>query len=386
MASKAVFPFSSYWGGAKYVYYLSKYLVEGGIDVEIISPLSRNNKRMKIYEGIKYVFIPPMVDRRIPAIWHLLFSTNLAIQIKKKKFDIVHSYQMLPYTYLHLKNRVPTIIQPFGLEPFTNPTELKIAEKKVGLKKIYVRLLLQHPWKYCITHADAIAVEGDFQIEQIQKLFSVNKEKIFNLPVGVDISLIKEKLEEKKVLRKDLGLNDEDFVLISVNRFDPNKGINYLVDAFKIVKQNLNNAKLILVGAGPEEERIMNQVRNCNLNKNVIHLKNVPEDLLYNYYGLSDLYISPTLQDDFILGILEAMVCGLPIVSTGQDFLVRAGANGFIVPKSNPKAIADAVLRIYDGNKFRVMGNRSQEMVEEYDMKMIAKKAIIEYEKLYNRA
>ena len=381
IATKSVFHLHNYGGEPKYIYYLNKYLVEMGVDVEIIAPLNRTKKRMEIYEGIKYVFIPPMIDRRISAIWHLLFSTNLAIHLRKKEFDILHSYEMIPYTYLHFKNRAPTIIQPFGLEPFTNLSHLKAIEENV-VKRIYVRHFLQHPWKYCITHADAVAIEGDFQTEQMERLFGVNKEKLFNLPVGVDISSIKERLEEKKVLRKDLGLNDDDFVLISVNRFDSDKGVNYLVDAFNIIKQNLNNAKLILVGTGHEEERIMNQVRNCKLNKDVIHLKNVPEDLLYYYYGLSDLYISPTLQDDFMMGILEAMVCGLPIVSTGQDFLVRSGANGFVVPKRDPQAIADAVLRIYDGDKYKVMGNVSRKMVKDYDMKIIAKTAIVEYEKL----
>jgi glycosyltransferase involved in cell wall biosynthesis len=244
---------------------------------------------------------------------------------------------------------------------------------------------VKHLFKYCIIHADKIISQGDFQTEQIIKIFEVDRGKIFSLPIAIDVSLIKEKKEEKEISRKDLGLSNDDFVLISVNRFTPNKGINYLVDAFNIIRQNLNNAKLILIGTGIEEGKIINKIRNYKLMDDIVHLKDVPESLLYNCYSLSDIYVSPTLQDDFIMGIQEAMVCGLPIVSTSQDFLVKDGVNGYVVPKRDPQAIADAILKIYDNDELKKMGDMSEEMVKKFDMGIIAKIAITEYEKLIEK-
>jgi glycosyltransferase involved in cell wall biosynthesis len=380
-----IYPFHTGYGGVeKYIYLLSKSLVKEGIDVEIVSTSANNKRESKIFENIKYTFVPPLITRRMPSpLRSYLFNLNLAKYLKKKDIDILHSYGCSAYTYLHFKKRVPTIIQLF-LELYTDPYGID-SIKRGRIEKRIIDTLVKHLFKYCMIHADKIISQGDFQTEQIIKIFGVDRGKIFSLPIAVDISLIKEKKEEKEISRKDLGLFNDDFVLISVNRFTPNKGINYLVDAFNIIRQNLNNAKLILIGTGIEEGEIINKIRNYKLTDSIIHLKDVSENLLYNCYDLSDIFVSPTLQDDFIMGIQEAMVCGLPIVSTGQDFLVKDGVNGYVVPKRDPQAIADAVLKIYDNDELKKMGDMSQEMVKKCDMGIIAKIAIKEYEKLIEK-
>ena len=373
MLNTGAFPFLDFYGGGeKYVYYLSKYLAKEGIDVEILisSPKSKTAK----LDAIKYTFIPPLVTIRYPLIATLLlnsylFNTNAAIHLKRKKFDILHSYGSTSYQYLHFADRRPVIVQAWDNRPL----------KAKGLKRI-VQFPIAERTKYCMTHAEAIAIEGEFQIDEITKLFGVDEEKIFVLPVGVDLNFIKKKLNGKRISRNELGLSDNDFVLISVNRFFAVKGINYLVDAFKIVKQNLNIAKLILIGAGPEEGRITKQIRHHKLTDSVLHLKNVSEDSLYEYYNLADIYVSPTLQKDFIMGILEAMACGLPVVSTGQEFIVQSGRNGYVVPPRSIHAMADAILKIYDDGAHKTMGTTSQKIVEEYDWEIIAKQAIKQYE------
>jgi glycosyltransferase involved in cell wall biosynthesis len=383
-----VFPFHGYGGREKYIYYLSKYLIKEGIDVEIFTSLDKGKKRTEVYDGIKYTFIPPMTYWRgapIPLFW--LYSVNLARYLKKEKPDILHCYDAGPYPYLHLKNRAQTIMQPFGMEVFTDP-RFNAAR---GLTGIIRERVIKPRWKYLITHADKVAAEGDFQVE-LMRNFGISKEKIFNLPPGIDLDSIKEVLE-RETYHEELKLNDDDFVMISVNRFSPEKGIKYLIDAFKIIKSEIQNAKIVIIGAVEadrgevnEYQNILNQVKTLDLNlqDDVILLTNISEQLLYKYYKVSDIYVSPTLQDDWIMGIAEAMAFGLPIVSTGQNFLVNSGVNGYVVPKKNPQALAEGVLKIYESDKGKIMGKKSQEMAASYDWRIIAKKAIHEYEKLIN--
>jgi len=333
--------------------------------------------------GIKHVFISPATHRKVVgAIWLNLYGLNLARYLRKKKFDILHSFIGVAYTYLHFKRRSPTIVQPWGLEPFT---DLAFLERK-GLKKIYTDIFHRHPNRYCLKHADAIASEGDFQTAQIIRLFGVDKQKIFNLPIGVDIALIEEKLKARRISRIDLGLSKSDFVLISVNQFLLSKGLRYLIDAFAMIKQRLNSSRLIMVGnSGADEEDIMKRIRDRQLTKDIIVRKDVPEDSLYDYYALSDMYISPTLQSDIIMSIQEAMVCGLPVVSTGQEMLVKPGVNGYIVPKKDATAIAEAVLRMHEEGKCQEMGRMSRQLVDSYDSSQIASLAIAQYEKMLSR-
>ena len=366
-----------YYGFPKYFYLLAKYLAKQDIEVELIIDSEKGREKVKEACGdVKTTVIRPSTGVGVNVLRRSLYSVNLARYLRNKNFDILHTGGTIPFAYLHIKNRKPTVFQPFGNEAFTQPDALQAK----GLRQMFYRLLAQPVWRYCGVHADAIAAEGEFQIEGMMELYGASRDKIFILPAGVDSAFIKERLKVITVSREELGLTASDFVLLSVNTLDVVKGINYLIDAFYLVKQKLANARLVIIGAGPEETNIYNQIKSCRLWNSIVHLKNVPEATLYDYYALSDLFVSPTLQKDFIMGILEAEVCGLPIVSTGQDWLVKDGGNGYVVPQKDPVAMAEAILKIYEGDR-KAMGLASQQIAKEYDFEAIAKLAIKRYQK-----
>ncbi len=373
LSSRAVMPFHPFGGMEKYVHYLGKHLSQEGVDVEVVA--SSHKRDSKILSGVKYSLITPWVTLGVlHAPMYQIFNKNLSTFLSRRSFDVLHSYEITSHNYLSFEGRSPTVVQAFDNEPC----------KVKGYKRYYFYPIARK-LSYCMTHCDAIASEGEFQHGEIMELFGVDREKIFELPVGVDISLIKDILEEGDLTREDLGLKEEDYVVISVNRLKPVKGIEYLIKAFNLIKNELDNAKLILIGEGTEEQRLMKMTTNFGLKDSVLHFRSVCERDLYQYYHLSDVYASPTLQDTSIMGILEAMACGLPIVSTGQRWVVLNGENGYIVSKKNPQELAKAILKIHEKNLSRTMSAVSQKIIWEYDWKSITKKAIGEYEKLTSR-
>lgn len=369
---------SSYVGGSKYLYYLAKHLVRNGINVEFVVDSDKGKEKLKeVDNSIKCTIVGPSKGKRLTGLWSLLYSINLARYLKSISFDILHTCDMFAFAYLHLRTRVPVLYQPWGMEAFTSPAPIR----RRRLMKIYRQIVIRPLWRYCGSHAEIVAAEGDFQIEEVMKIYRINREKIFVLPVGVDCSWVEEKSKTRMISREQMGLTNDDFVLLSVNRLTMPKGINYLVDAFYILKQRLPKAKLIIIGDGPEEERITSQIISYKLTASIVHLKDIPEGLLYNYYDLSDVFVCPTLQHDWIMGILEADVCGLPIVSTGQEWLVKDGVNGYVVPPKDPQAMAEAIIKVYNGNR-RAMGIASREIAGGYDFEAIARKAIKLYQAL----
>ncbi len=385
ISSRVIYPFHPYGGVEKYFYYLGKYLVKQGVDVEIITS-SVGGKKNEVIEGIKYTFIPPPASSRGPTLSlmsHHLFGMNLARYLRRRKFDILHSNDITPFYYSRFKHRTPVLFTPFLSYNGCAPTQLKGIDRILMMgpgRWFFKRALI----KFLLINADGVASEGDFQTKDIMELFGLKKENFFNVPPGVDISRIKETLKNQMISRTDLGIGD-DLVLISVNRLAPDKGITYLIDAFNIIKKILEKTKLILIGTGSEEEKIIEQIKRCGLTDNVIRLKDVSEEALYNYYGLSDIYISPVLHTDFVMGIEEAMASGLPIVSTGQSWLVKPGENGFIVPPREPQRMADAILKMRSRGLIKKFGVKSEEIVKNYDWKVIAKEAISIYEELIRR-
>jgi len=372
VATRAVYPFHGFFGMEKYYYNLSKNLNRQGINVKVITSKKENFKKYENFDGIDYVFLPPDVNKgQCMNLRFLLFNSNIARYLRKLNFDVLHGTGTL-YPYLSLKECKPTINQLFGLE------FLKIR----GFRKIINYMLVYHRTRMSIENSELVACLTDFHIRELVEFFNVEKKKFFVSPVGVDVSNIKKNLTVSNISRKDLGIKRSDFVLITVNRIDETKGIKYLIDSFKLIKNKIDDAKLIIIGSGPGESKMIEQIRRNDLKENIIHLKNVLDEKLYSYYNLSDVYVSPTLQDDFITGILESMVCSLPIISTSKNVVIENGINGLIVPKKNPKCMADGVLRIYDKGLREKMGRMSSKIIKNYDWEKIVKILIKKYESI----
>jgi len=218
ISSLFAYPFHPFGGTEKYVYYLSKYLMREGIDVEIITSLDKDkHRKTEIYDNIKYTFIPPYIDWQklsakawlLPKGWVLfnLFSLNLARYLKDKKFDILHSYNITAYRYLHFKDRAAVVYQPFisyKPPPFLGEKSKQGKYLEVMLRRSLTPIVQRPVIRYCMTHADAVALEGDFQREELRNMFGVKEEKMFELPVGVNISEIRESLKQRKLSHQDL--------------------------------------------------------------------------------------------------------------------------------------------------------------------------------------
>jgi glycosyltransferase involved in cell wall biosynthesis len=379
-ATRAIFLFHGYGGMEKYYYYLAKHLHKFGVDVEVVTCLSSTRRRRNAnYEGIKYTFLPPDCNNKyFRGLLCQLFDRNVAKYLRSIDFDVLHGTRGL-YPYVKTKDKKPVIFQPFGME----------GVKSRGIVRLYWYVFSYRTVVSTFNHADAIASEGDLQSREIMELFKVPKEKIFTLPDGVELDFVQKCISSSKITREELGIQDADLVLINVNRLAPNKGVNYLIDALWILNnRNKLNTKLILVGAGPEEQRIKGQIKRLRLEDKVVHFKNIPDEKMFQLYTLADISVTPTLYEGLPLVILEAMACGKPIVASNVSEVpqvVKHGENGFLVPPRDPNAIANAVLEIYDKDLFRKMGNKSKEIVKDYDWNIIAKKAISKYEELMRK-
>lgn len=343
-----------YRGGSKYLYLLASHLTKQGIEVEFV--LDSTEGEAKLRE-----ICPEAGCKVIRSSHTILFSLALANYLKREEFDILHTSHVFPYFYLRLNNRRPVVFQPFGSGFFTVYTN--------G----FYRRVGRHMQKFCGSRAEAVAAEGDWQIGEIMAIYGIDRSRVFELPIGIDISLIKSQVV---LSREDLGLPDNAFIVLSVNALLAYKGIDILVKAFKLA--DLPNSELIIIGQGPEEAKINRLVRDCGLEDRVVCLKGVPEDKLYSYYSVSDTYVSLSAEKDMEMGILEAEVFGLPIISS-KSWLVDG--NGHAVTSRNPIEVANILSSVYqEGN--RKTAKQSLALVREYDFSHIAEKAVAQYERM----
>jgi glycosyltransferase involved in cell wall biosynthesis len=384
MSAIRVRPLHKYGGAEVYIYNLAKYLSKNGVDVKIIASMPEKGfwkTRDSIYDGLHYEFLPPYIPiySNASIFFYHIFNFNLARKLRNENFDVLHSFGMTAYRYLKGKMKGKVIVEPFGLYG----TE----ERRTNwFKKKAREFLIENPLGYCVKHANAVAVEGEVQARDISNKYGIPKDKFIYIPDGVEIDVIDEYLSWNKLTREEMNLSDADIVLVNVNRLVKNKGVNYLIDALGILNSELN-AKLILIGSGPEEGNLKRKIGELKLKDKVIHFKDISDETKFQLIALADISVTPTLFEGLPIVILEAMACGKPVVAsnvTEVPQVVKHGVNGFLVPPRDPEAIVKAVLEIYDKGLIKVMGRESRRIAEDYDWRKVARKTIQGYEKVIN--
>lgn len=134
--------------------------------------------------------------------------------------------------------------------------------------------------------------------------------------VGVDKSKFDFKMsdKEKHELRKDLGLKDDDFVLIQVGELNKNKNQIMTINAMKTIVEKNENIKLLIVGKGKLKDYYIQKIKEYHLGDNIYILgfrKDIPQLL-----KISDCLISTSKREGLPVNLIEAAMRGLPIIAT----------------------------------------------------------------------
>ncbi len=177
---------------------------------------------------------------------------------------------------------------------------------------------------------------------------------------------------------------DRTFRILCVARLVERKGIEDLIHAAAVLRQQRQNFKLIFVGRGDKEAELKAHVANAGLQPWVEFRGVVLHHFMPAVYTDADIFVLPSLNEGMSNAVLEAMAAGLPIITTytgGTAELLRG--NGIIIPKQSSDAIAKAILELWNDDVLRrTMGERSRKIAETLTWERVAD----EYLNLYERA
>lgn len=167
------------------------------------------------------------------------------------------------------------------------------------------------------------------------------EDKCVVIPNGVDLHIFR-KLD-KKTCRDELGISYDDFVLICVGNFTERKGQTRIVNA--VDRLGRKNIKVILAGRGELEIE----------SSNILYKGFVAHGELPVYLNAADAYIIPTRWEGCCNSIIEAMACGLPIISSNRPFNwdVLNKDNSIMIDPDNIDEIAKAILTLYEDESLR---------------------------------
>ncbi|MFC2002352.1 glycosyltransferase family 4 protein [Chloroflexota bacterium] len=352
------YDFSFPGGVCNHISCLERCLTQMGHLVKVIAPASRAVTTF----GDR--FIPIGKPRPVPAsgsICRVTISPWLSSRIKTvfdaEQFDIVHLHEpfmpMLCTTVLRLSPTatVGTFHAVGGRPGYNFGKPLSTILLKRWFHRLHGKIAVSRP-----------AME--FAHKYFPGYYNI-------IPNGVDLEHF-----SPDVLPID-EFCDGKVNILFVGRLEKRKGLNYLLDAYQVVKGDIPNCRLIVVGPGTRLRRKYEKRVRRRAIKDVVFVGQVSYDELPRYYKTADVFCSPATDcESFGVVLLEAMAIGKPIVASnieGYTNVVTHGAEGLLVPPRNREKLAQALATLITDEPLRQqMGARGKVKAPDYNWKRIS--------------
>ncbi|MDH5507959.1 MAG: glycosyltransferase [Anaerolineae bacterium] len=151
------------------------------------------------------------------------------------------------------------------------------------------------------------------------------------VPNGVDLNGVKK--IDFSLERSHFGFSEKDIVMIYAGRLGPEKNLPFLLRAFGGLVQAYPDARLLIVGDGPERENLEDRAAHMGIDKYVHFTGMVPYEEIPGYLAVSDIFTTASVSEVHPLTVIEAMAAGLPILgieSPGVGDTVEDGKTGFL--------------------------------------------------------
>lgn len=178
--------------------------------------------------------------------------------------------------------------------------------------------------------------------------------------------------------------------ILFVGRFEPRKGLKYLLQSFPKIIDAFPGAILVVVGAGIMK-RYYRRFVEQHIKDHVIFAANVPREEIPRYYASCDVFCSPSIgAESFGITLLEAMAAGKPIVAAdipGYRTILEEGREGVFCKPCDPDDLADKVITLLRDRKLREhMGRQGRAKARQHDWPIITRQVLDFYTEVLNRS
>ena len=199
-----------------------------------------------------------------------------------------------------------------------------------------------------IAAADFLVCIGRFARSQMMKLSPADQWNKFEIcPLGVDVA-------NYNPVREQRG--GKPFTILCVGRLTPAKGQRILIDACAVLRDWGRDFRLVVVGAGPDEQSLRASVAQMRLEQQVVFTGALNQDAVRAHYRDSDVFALPSFAEGIPVVLMEAMASGVPCVTTritGIPELIRDGIDGLLVTPSDSQELADTLAMLMDDGELR---------------------------------
>jgi glycosyltransferase involved in cell wall biosynthesis len=210
--------------------------------------------------------------------------------------------------------------------------------------------------------------------KEYYKYLGIQDKKLFFVPYTVDNEFFKVKTEIAKInqliIKRKFDIKNDNLNIIFASKLLKRKNPMMLLKAFENISTRMKNINLIFAGSGEEEIQLKEYTKQKNID-NVYFTGFLNQSKLPELFAIADVFVLPSINEQWGLIINEAMCAGLPIIATdvigAVPDLVKNGENGFSFPAGDLEQLSEKLYYILNDNELKIrMGNTSAEIIQNW--------------------
>ncbi len=367
--------YPTYGGSGVVATELGLALASMGHQVHFIS-YAMPHRLNQFYENI---FFHEVEMSSYPLFEHSLYGLSLTSKMLEvfefEDLDLMHVHYAIPHAVSAYLARQVLRKSKKNLKFITtlHGTDITL----VGLEPSFMPLV-----KFSIEESDGVTAVSRFLKEKTLTNYNIEKdiEVIYNF-----IDVEKFKPQESEIFRKHIAPNGEK-VLVHTSNFRVVKRVTDAIRVLAKVKKEIPT-KLVLIGDGPDRSECERLARELDIHKDVIFLGK--QDGLTEILNASDVFLMPSQSESFGLSALEAMACGIPVISSSVGGLPELNIHnetGYIAEIGDIDRMAKYAIELFTNEKRynNFSKNARERAVKNFDKKLVLPKYVEYYEKILN--
>ena len=363
------------------IHHLAENLIKLGHNVCVLAKMIKNMKGAAEhyshhYKFIRYGYGFPFSGRT--GLDSLSAFLTLRRAHNKNRFDIINCHSVSHAgsraVFAKKKLNLPLVLTPHG-EDIQRVPEINYG---LRLKKCWDRKIRSN-----LKKADAVTAISDSIKNEINFL---PQKKIFIIPNGIELDKLDNK--KNKFLHKELAIDKNVQIILSVGRNHIKKGYGYGIRAYAVLDEKLKNHNLVYVIIGRDTDKLKPLVSELSLNGKVYLLPQKDRALLLKCYQSAWCFFSPSIVEGLSLVSIEAMASGLPLIVTdvpGNIDIVRDNQCGIVVNNKNIESMAEGILDLYSNmDLYNRSIQKASENSKRYSWENVAKEYLEVYKTVIN--
>lgn len=302
--------------------------------------------------------------------YDIALANRIARVIEEEELDLLHVHYAVPHAISAALGK-DMANSDIGVITTLHGTDVTILGHDPALKNTV---------RYGIDKSDLTTAVSESLRQDTLSLIAPEKEilTIYNF-----IDEDKYKPVDPGSLKSELGIRDEEKVIIHISNFRSVKRIADIIDSFKLIRKDIDS-KLLLVGTGPEKFEMMEKAKKEGLEGDIIFTGK--RDDLPELLAISDVMFLLSEKEAFGLVLLEGFACGVPAIATdigGIPEVIDDGENGFLVGLGDVETAAEKAMMLLTDP---IMHQSFREnAIRTVDGKFNSASIVSQYEELYYR-